>query len=364
MAPSEPLNIVVVGGGVAAAECVLALRELAGERVALALVAPEPDFVLRPLRTAEPFSTGHVVRHPVSELAEAVDARLLVDAVTAVAPERHAVRLRSGETVDYDALVLAVGARHRTEFARAITFSGDQRSTVYNGLLADLEERWTSSVAFVVPTGTTWPLPLYELALQTARQTRAMGVSDVAFDLYTPEPAPLAVFGEASSAVVGRLLEEYGVAFRGATAVRVDDEGHLAADGGRLRAQRIVALPTLQGPALAGVPADGEGFLIVDDHGRVAGTDDVYAAGDGTTVPIKQGGVATQLADTIAEHLAQRAGAAVHPRPFRAEMRGRLLVGGGVQPLPPLGDGPAFEPLDSAVKVEGRHLSGWLHSVS
>lgn len=364
MPSSESLNVVVVGGGVAAAECVLALRELAGDRVALTLVAPEPDFVLRPLRTAEPFSAGHVVRHPVAELAEAVDARLLVDAVVAVSPERHAARLRGGATVDYDALVLAVGAQHRTEFPRAITFSGDRRSTVYNGLLADLEERWTSSVAFVVPPGTTWPLPLYELALQTARQARAMGAEDAALDLYTPESAPLAVFGGSSSEVVGALLSEYGVTFHGGVEPRIADDGHLVVDGAPLAAQRVVALPTLHGPAVPGVPADAEGFLVVDDHGRVAGVEDVYAAGDGTTVPVKQGGIATQLADTIAETLAQRAGADVHPRPFRAEIQGRLLVGGGVQPLPPTGDGPAFEPLDAAVKVQGRYLSRWLQSTA
>ena len=40
-------NVVVVGGGVAALEAMLALRALAGERLAIQLVAPERHFFYR-----------------------------------------------------------------------------------------------------------------------------------------------------------------------------------------------------------------------------------------------------------------------------------------------------------------------------
>jgi hypothetical protein len=65
----------------------------------------------------------------------------------------------------------------------------------------------------------------------------------------------------------------------------------------------------------------------VDLHGRVEGQDDVYAAGDATTSPIKQGGIATQQADAAAEAIAARAGAPVDPKPFRPVLRGLLLTG-------------------------------------
>ncbi|MGI8728981.1 MAG: hypothetical protein ACR2LK_03160 [Solirubrobacteraceae bacterium] len=58
------------------------------------------------------------------------------------------------------------------------------------------------------------------------------------------------------------------------------------------------------------------GFTPVDEHGRVQGLADVYAAGDGTTYPVKQGGLACQQADAIAELLAANAGADVNPHPF------------------------------------------------
>jgi sulfide:quinone oxidoreductase len=89
-----------------------------------------------------------------------------------------------------------------------------------------------------------------------------------------------------------------------------------------------VSLPGLDGPALPGLPADGDGFIPVDGYGRVLGWSGVYAAGDGTSFPIKQGGLATQQADAVAEAIAAEAGAPVEPEPFRPVLRGMLLTGG------------------------------------
>jgi sulfide:quinone oxidoreductase len=54
----------------------------------------------------------------------------------------------------------------------------------------------------------------------------------------------------------------------------------------------------------------------------------VLAAGDATTFPIKQGGLATQQADAAAAAIAQDIGAAVEPRPFVPVLRGLLLTSG------------------------------------
>ncbi len=96
---------------------------------------------------------------------------------------------------------------------------------------------------------------------------------------------------------------------------------------GSVAADRVVSLPRLRGPFLAGLPHDSDGFIPTDLHGLVAGEADVYAAGDATTCPVKQGGVATQQADAAAEAIAARAGADVDPRPFRPVLRGMLLTG-------------------------------------
>jgi sulfide:quinone oxidoreductase len=55
--------------------------------------------------------------------------------------------------------------------------------------------------------------------------------------------------------------------------------------------------------------------------------DDVFAAGDATDFPVKQGGLAAQQADAAAEMIAAAAGASVVPRPFEPILRGLLLTG-------------------------------------
>jgi CBS domain-containing protein len=140
---------------------------------------------------------------------------------------------------------------------------------------------------------------------------------------------PLQLFGRAAVEAVGALLDARGVAVHtGARAFEfVDGELRLFPDGA-LQADTVVALPRLRGPSIHGVPQTVEGFVPVDSHGRVTGLDDVLAAGDITTFPVKQGGIATQQANAAAEVIAALAGADVVPRPFQPVLRGLLLTGG------------------------------------
>ena len=87
----------------------MALRDLAGDRVRVTLVAGEPDFVYRPMAVAEPFGLGEARRYPLRRVVEDFGAGLVQAGVAAVdAPARRVV-LRSGDTLGYDTLVLAPG---------------------------------------------------------------------------------------------------------------------------------------------------------------------------------------------------------------------------------------------------------------
>lgn len=334
MAVRCPLHVVIAGGGPAAAEAALALHKLAGDRVRLTLIAPEPraGTVARPAfaRFPEPFRDRHDHRSSIRAVGAEVGAAVRSGRVAAVDGAGHRVVLADRRGVDYDALVLAVGARPRPAYERALTFFGRAGAVAINRLTADVGEGHARALAFVVPPGMTWPLPLYELAIQTATALRAAG-HDAGVRLITPEPAPLALFGAASRGAVTCLLEEAGVRFTGSTAVVQEPDGALyeGRDGPPLLEDRVVALPVLEGPALPGVPATDDGFVLVDDLGAVPGVADVHAAGDATRAPVKHLDAARAQAATVAAVLAARAGAYVPPAPPMAPVRAHLVAGGG-----------------------------------
>jgi sulfide:quinone oxidoreductase len=153
-------------------------------------------------------------------------------------------------------------------------------------------------------------------------------LADVALSIVTPESRPLQLFGREASDAVERLLERRGIAFHpGACATQARDGELLLVGGDIVVADRVVALPRLEGPRIAGIPQTVDGFIPVDGHGRVTGIDDVYAAGDVTTFAVKQGGIAAQQAEAAAEAIAADAGAPVDPRPYRRILRGVVLTG-------------------------------------
>jgi sulfide:quinone oxidoreductase len=129
------------------------------------------------------------------------------------------------------------------------------------------------------------------------------------------------VFGHRASAEIRALLDLHGIGFVHAQAVR-QQGGRLLLDGGELRTDWAIALPQPVGPQIGGLPVDHDGFLPVDGFGRVQDVAGVFAAGDATTYPVKQRGLATQQADTIAERLAADAGADIEPTPFEPVLRG------------------------------------------
>jgi sulfide:quinone oxidoreductase len=173
---------------------------------------------------------------------------------------------------------------------------------------------------------------------------------------------------------------ERGIAFRvGARALSVRKGVLELAEGPGVVADRVIALPRLVGPAIAGLPHGAHGFIPVDAHGRVPEVPDVFAAGDATTFPLKQGGLACQQADAAAEAIAADLGVAVTPVPFRPVMRGLLLTGGAPLYLrsvltpagEPAGGGArrAARPTSSATrralwwppgKIAGRYLASLL----
>jgi sulfide:quinone oxidoreductase len=176
-------------------------------------------------------------------------------------------------------------------------------------------------------------LPLYELALNVAADLERHGVRGADLKLVTPEERPLALFGLGASDAIEKLLDERGIALMTAChPVEVDGGGLRVMPHGYVPAERVLALPRLEGMPMAGVPHDESGFIPTDAHGLVKGATDIYAAGDGTSFPVKQGGIAAEQADSAAAAIAERVDAPVEATPFSPVLRGLLLTGNGAGP--------------------------------
>jgi sulfide:quinone oxidoreductase len=364
---SAPMQVLVAGGGVAGLETCLALRDLAGDRVACTLLTPEEEFVYRPMAVAEPFARGHARRQRLDRIAADAGARLQPGALTEVADSERVAVTAAGDRLPYDALVVAVGAGSEAALPPAMTWTPENDADVYSGLLRDIEEGYSRRVAFVVPVGVAWPLPAYELALMTAWQADSMGRDDLEITIYTHEGAPLEIFGTVASAALRDDLEAARIKVE-TSAYVLASEGKLIVEPGGRRlgdGMRVVALPRAVGRNLPGLPNDSRGFIRCDAHGKVYGTASVWAAGDAIAFPVKQGGLASQQAVAVAQAIAARAGADIRPEPFRPVLRGVLLTGRGeawMRKRPGDEEGEAerralFWP---PTKIAGRYLSPYL----
>jgi sulfide:quinone oxidoreductase len=365
-------RVLIAGGGVAGLETLLALRALAGDRADITLVEPALRFINRSMAVDQPFRTQRVRGIRMRDVASEHGARWHRGAIDRVEHQRRVIVTTDRDELPYDALVLALGARPGREWRAegVLTFHDGRDGPAYRLLLHQVREGRVDKLAFVKPAGASWPLPLYDLALMTAADCAAHQRSEVELSLITPEDEPLGMFGAPASAAVARLLDDRGVRLHTNSFGVPGRPGWLdvSPGGRRLSVDRIVTEPCLVGPRLRGIPCGRDGFIHTDPHGRLPGLDGVYAAGDATTFPIKNGGLTAQQADAVAEAIAASIGVDIDPQPFRPVLRAVLLTGGTPQYLRADISGSAGD--DSTIspeplwwpptKLSGRYLAPYL----
>jgi sulfide:quinone oxidoreductase len=366
-------RVVIAGGGVAALEAALALREFAGERITTTVLSPQPEFVYRPMRVREPFAYSGAQRYSLAEIARDVGFELRPDAFKWLDPDKRTAHTENGDALEYDALLLAMGAAQRPALTHAQTLDDSRLDEQLHGVVQDVEGGYIHKLAFVAPSRMPWPLPLYELALMTAQRASDMS-AHVSITIVTPEDTPLAVFGDTVSTEVERLLEENGILTITAAHCETVAPNELTLHpGGRTLAfDRIMALPELFGPSTPGVPkGSAGGFIPIDSHCRVRGLDRVWAAGDATDFAVKMGGIAAQQADTAAREIATLAGSEVEPVPFAPVIRGMLVsldkpkylsaqITGGHGSSSEISDTPSWSP---AAKIDAKYLAPYLQQL-
>jgi len=367
-------RVLIAGAGLAGIESALALRELAGDLLEVELCDPRREFSFRPFAVGEPYGAAGIFRYDMKALAARCGASFHPDGIVSVEPECNLAVTRDGERLGYDHLLLATGVRVLEAVPGAATFWGAADEGEVGEVFAALRAGRLRSLAFTMPPGRSWVLPLYELALLGARQLARAGAGVGAkLTVVTPEDSPLELFGPAASEQMDRLLGERGVAVvAGAQPVAFDAGRLRLSRGEEIEADAVISLPRLEGRRVSGIAHDAEGFIEVDDHGRVTGRGRVFAAGDVTSFPVKQAGIATQQAGAAAGLIAREADAAVDPEPFDPVLRGtlwtarkpRYLYGrpGGNGDASDLSQEPRWPTRNG--EVTGRYLASFLDSLT
>jgi sulfide:quinone oxidoreductase len=372
-ASSDKQRVIIAGGGVAGIETALALAQLAPEHTEVTLLAPNREFIYRPMTVGEPFSYPGARHYPLKRIAADAGAHLLVDELAWIDPVAGTLDTKAGRTLEYDALVLALGANASPRYARATTIDDRRLDETLHGLIQDIEGNYIDSLAFVSPGRMAWPMPLYELALMTAGRAYDMQI-ELAITIVTPEDSPLAIFGTTASQSVAELLERMKIAIITSSYAEVPDSSEVVVNPGdrRLKVDRVIALPELYGPRVRGIPVGENGFIHVDAHGRLPDVSGhIYAAGDVIDFPVKQGGLGAQQADAVAESIAALAGVSITPEPFHPVIHGMLLtydkplymtayITGGHGSSSQVGDDPTWSPPS---KIAARYLAPYLEEI-
>jgi sulfide:quinone oxidoreductase len=308
--PVRPARVVIAGGGIAAVEALMALSDLGEGRLDLELLAPGADFVLRPQLLGGPWGAPPV-RIGLERLCEEFGARLHRGTLAAVDPAGRTAITADGERRPYDELVVATGARPALPYAAT-------RTVGFGPLPELLADGAAGKVAIVVPPGTGWTLPAYELALLVA------GTQPGPVEVVSAERRPLEAFGPRAAAAAARFLTERRIMLLPRLQAPIGmDLSHLA--------DTVLAFPLLRGPGIAGLPREEGGFLPVDERMRVVGCPGVHAAGDATRGPVKQGGLAAQQAEVCARDIAHQAGAPLPAVDVAPVLRGMLEAADGAR---------------------------------
>jgi sulfide:quinone oxidoreductase len=320
-------RVVICGGGVAALEALLRLRRLGGEQVALTLVCPNEQFHYRPLAVREAFGAYAAKRYAIGRVAADTSATWVRGTLHAVDTNARSIQTEDGQVIAYDALLLAIGGHETAPFEHALVFTDRDAADAYRGVREQIESDAVGSIAFVVPDGPVWPVPLYELALLTAHHARRHNAT-ASIALITAEGRPLKAFGQGAGDAIQQLLAQAGIALHTGVGVTLSAPRTLTFADTRLEADLVVTLPRVSGPSIPGIAAGSRWFVPVNDYCVVDGADGrVYAAGDATDFVIKHGALGAQQADTAAAGIAHLAGAQPAPQPFDPVIRAMVLTG-------------------------------------
>lgn len=274
-------RIVVVGAGVAGATAAQTLRR-EGYTGEIVLVGAEPDLPYRRPAVSKDLlaGTGSIERAALKPAAFWAQNRIELRpgvAVEAIDTDRATVRLATGETLGYDSLLLATGARPRTLDTASTRVRTLRARADIEALRADIG----AGGSLLIVGGGLIGCEVAATARGLGARVTLLNAGPALMDRVLPAPV---------SELMGRLHHGHGVRVENdvVTTDLVDTDGAVtavAADGRTWSgAAALVAVGSVPDTTLAesaGIAVDDG--IIVDHHHRTS-AHGVFAAGDATTV--------------------------------------------------------------------------------
>lgn len=349
--------VCVVGAGTGGLEGLLRARRVLGPGAELRLIAPEREFRYRPMDARAPFSPAQERGIGIAELAGHAGAEWVQGHAVSVSEADREVLTRDGDTIGFDHLLLALGGSSRRTLRQGHVWERGSDPGFLDETIAQIAAGSVRSIAVVAPRGVRWPLPAYELALVLA--WCAAG-TEARVTLITAEEHPLGALGRDATDAVTHELDAAGVeTITGAEPVddlegdrvsadptrvvllpeqpadlaaslvgRPSDPARVSIDGGsRAEFDRLISLPTVQGPNLAGVATDAAGFIEVDRALRVCGSERTWAVGSCIAAALEHSALSAGQADAAIAAIAVDLGVATVDRSIAPELTGMLLTG-------------------------------------
>ncbi len=304
--PQNPHRVVIVGAGFGGLETTY---RLAGAPVEITLIDRRNHHLFQPLlyQVATASLATSEIAWPIRYLLrDRPEVTTLFANVNGVDAAGKRVLLEDGDSIPYDTLVLATGARHAyfghdewEPFAPGLKTLEDA-TTLRRRILVAFEraerendpERRAALLTFVIigagPTGVELAGTIADMAKDTLpRDFRRIDTRKARVVLIEAGPRVLAGFPEDLSAYAQASLESLGVEVMLGEAVTECSADGVVYGGKALEARTIIWAAGVRASRAAewlGAPADRAHRLKVEPDLTVPGHPDIFAVGDTTTV--------------------------------------------------------------------------------
>ncbi|MCC6751076.1 MAG: NAD(P)/FAD-dependent oxidoreductase [Deltaproteobacteria bacterium] len=310
---SQPKNGVVGGGGTGGTLAANLLSRKLNGSAQVTLVDPSGRHVYQPgfLYLMLGQLQAQALSRPERQLLRS-DVRLLVDGAERIDPDARTVALASGETLAYDALVLAAGARLSTDeipgFDQGVDhfYSADAATRLWERLQAFHGGTLVVGVGGVPFKCPVAPLEALFLVDDYLRRRGLRGKTE----LHYVTPMPHIFHLEAVTPMLEELVRDRGVIVHdlfNLDSVNHDERVLVSYEGEEVRYDLAILVPPHKGSLLAersGLADRGGWLKTARTTLEVEATERIWALGDATNLPVsKAGSVAHAQAPVVAERV-------------------------------------------------------------